>query len=195
MSEYIYTKSITSDFSDNFNSDNLKGEIDTQGFTPNLLRVDRLGDTITMIFDAELSAGEQTTLNDTLVPGHSSNVPIVYTNTINNVLRNNEIKDTTYKRACTFIYEGSDFINPIIKIVGIGHMDSGVTSYSIVVEDHTNNIILAENTFTNTVEELIELTPISNIPTEKSKIEVSVKKTGGSKNKKAYVESITFYLG
>lgn len=187
------TKSITSDFSNNFNSTNLKKEIENSNMTPNLIRIDRLGDSIDIIFDTELTGGDETTLNS-IISGHDITVPVRYTNTINNILRQNEINDTSYKRACTFIYEGSDYINSIVKIGAIAYKSSTIDSYTILVEDKTHNTVIAESTFTNEDELMVDLTPITNIPTTRSKIEVFIKKTGGSKSQKAYVESVTFYL-
>jgi len=194
MSEYTYTKSIATDFGGNFRSDNLVSEINAQSFTPNLLRVDRTGDVVNMVFDASLSGGEETILNNTVIPNHSAVVPVFYKGTINNVLRNNQINSSTYKRVSSFIYEGSNTIYTISKILSVGYMDSGVTSYSILIEDITHNNVISENTFTNTTEQILALTPINNIPTTQSKIEISVKKIGGNNSKYANVESVTFYL-
>ena len=193
MSEHTYTKSITNDFGGNFNSTNLKNEIESNGIARNLLRIDRIGDVVKCVFDGSLTTSEETTLT-TSVTNHDTSVDPTYSNTINNVLRDNEYKDKSYKRCCTFIYEGTSKIQPITKINAIGYMDEDVDSYSILVEDKTNGNIIAENTFTNTEETDIELTPINNIPTTKSRIEVSIKKTGGKNKDVAYVESITFYL-
>ena len=191
MTEYKYTKSITSDFGDNFNSTDLKKEIEKSNIGANIIRIDRLGDSVDIIVDASIN---ESTLN-TVITGHTSAQGARFSNTINNILRKNEIKDTTYKRACAFVYEGSEFIGNIVKINIIGYKDDGVTSYSVLVEDNTNNMVISETTFTNDEEEVLSLTPISNIPTGRAKIEVFIKKTGGKSNDKAHVETVTFYIG
>lgn len=197
MSEYTITKSITSDFGGNFNSTNLKQEIENnQTIGTTLERIDRTDDTISIVFASEPPSGEQTELNTNVIPNHTHTTNPIYTNVLNLVTRNEEINTSNYKRCCSFIYEGSGKLNNLVKINAIGYMDSSnVTSYSIIVEDKTNGNVIAETSFTNTEESDIEITPLSNIPTSKARIEVSAKRNSSKNNKKAYVESVTFYFG
>jgi hypothetical protein len=86
MSEFTYTKSITSDFGGNLNIDNLQNEIIAQGLTPILVRIDRLGDSIDVVFDSELSAGEQTILNNTVIPNHNNEETIDDNLSVNSII-------------------------------------------------------------------------------------------------------------
>lgn len=194
MSEFVYTKSITTDFGGNFNSTNLKNDIVSQGLTPNLLRIDRLGDSIDIVFDGALSAGEVTLLGSNIIANHSSVAIQKYTAVINNIPKIVQSKNSNYTRICTFRYEGSNYIDDIKKIVAISYMDDDATDYSILIEDKTNDLIIAETTFTNTSEESVVLTPINNVPTSTAKIEVYIK-INGDKKHYVYVESVIFYLG
>ena len=192
MPEYTYTKSITTDFGGNFDSSNLKDEV-VNGIAATLLRVDTLGDAVYIVFDAELTSGEEDTLTNTVIQNHSPSVAEVYTIAINNIINKQSTK-SSYQRICTFVYEGSILIGSIKQISGIAYIDSNATDYTILVEDVTNDQTLAEQTYTNKFEDMIELSTITNVPTGKSKIEVSVKRTSSKNNAKVYVESLTFYI-
>lgn len=186
-----YTKSIITDFNNNINTSKLANEIVNQGFIPTLLTINTLGDAVYIIFNMSLSVGEQTVLN-TVISNHTG-VNIVYETISKISLKNDIISTTSYIRVGTFIYPGSNHMTNISKITGIGYMESGVTNYSIRIYDKTNNLTIVENTFTNINEDILNLGLISNIPTEESVIEISVKKTGGNGNNKAYVDNITIY--
>lgn len=193
MVETTYTKSKATDFGGNLKTGKFHKEIVAEGgIAPTLLRVDTVDDVVDIVFDAALSGGEQTTLT-TLIGNHDHTVPVTYNNVSKISLKNETISTSTYKRFGTFIYPGSNHTGTIAKICGIGHMDIGVTSYSIKVDDKTNGTTIAVNTFTDTTEGFINLGTVSNIPTEEAMIEICVKKTGGTGNKKAYLDSITFY--
>jgi hypothetical protein len=193
MVETIYTRSITTDFGGN-RVINLHPEIVAEtGITTTLLRVDTLGDAVYIVFDSALSGGEETLLN-TVISNHDNNIQVAYKSVITVSPKNTIFSNTTYSREYLFVYKGSDKIGTISKIEVIGYMDNGVTSYSIKIGDKTNNTVIAENTFTNTTEGIVSCTPISNIPTGQSIIEIFIKKTGGIANQKAYVESINLYI-
>lgn len=188
------TYSITSDFTNTtvVEISQLKKEILAEsGITTTLTRIDNTGDQVDIVFDSAISGGEKTIL-DNLVANYLNiiEVPVTYTTILNNVI-STSVKTTTPKRVCTFIYEGSNSIGSIGKIVAIAYKSSTITDYTIKITDKTNNLTIAEETFTNDNEDAIEFASISNVPTTRAKIEISMK---GSGNQKVYIESITFYL-
>lgn len=189
-----YTYSLSSDFGGNLRISHLHLDVIAEaGITPTLTRIDMEGDNVDIVFDSALSAGEQTTLNN-VVSAYTYVTPVNYDNTIKFNIKNRETSNTSYTREDTLIYEGSNNTGDIKKILAVGYMDSGVTNFSIKINDKTNNNIIAENSFTDTTESILELTPISNVPTERSILELQIKKTGGAGSKKCYVDSVTLYL-
>jgi len=194
MTEYTYTKSIASDFSDVFHSTNLQNEILSQGFPKSLLRIDRIGDNVDIVFNEQLESNDELILHNTIVPTHMSTTQTIYNNVISIPLKRNEIKSTTYNRIGTYTYLGTGMCDKPISIKAIGHMDIDTTNYSIRVYDTTNHNIIAEGTFTNTDEAIIDLGQISNLPVEEALIEISARITASKKNK-AYLENVNFYFG
>jgi hypothetical protein len=70
MAEYTYTRSLINDFNNDLNSIILIDEItDYAGFDPNVIRVDRLGDEIYIVFDVELTFAEELIL-DNIIANH-----------------------------------------------------------------------------------------------------------------------------
>lgn len=121
-------------------------------------------------------------------------IPIVFSNIINCVPKNTKTNNTTYVREDLFVYEGSNISGELKKIVAFGYKDSGVTNFSIKIYDKTNNLIIAENTFTDSSENFLDITPLSNIPTTRSLIEILIKKTGGTISDYAHIENISLYF-
>lgn len=68
---YAYTYSQSSDFSNYFKNFQFRREIDKNGTLPDLKSVTKLGDTITLYFEDELTSGQQTTL-DSIVSAHTT---------------------------------------------------------------------------------------------------------------------------
>lgn len=192
MSEYSYTKSITTDFGGSINTTYLQNEIIAEtSITSTLKRIDRVGDAIYIVFDTELSGAEQTLLT-TVISNHNSSVVESYSIVSNISLKDYEIKTNTYKRFGTFVYPGKNNTQNIIKICAVAFIDLNQTSFSIRIDDKTNDLTIAENTFTNTTETLLDLGTISNVPDEQAIIEVCVKKDGVGGGK-GYLDSVTFY--
>lgn len=189
-----YTYSLVSDFGGSLNSKQLHNEIVADvGITPTLTGINTEDDVVDVIFVSALSAGEQTTLNN-LASAHTAVTEVSYSSKIKFNLNSREISNTSYTRLDTLIYEGTNNTSEIKKMLAIGYMDSGVTNFSIKINDKTNGTVLAENTFTDATESILELTPISNLPAERSILELQVKKTGGAGNKKVHVDSVILYL-
>lgn len=87
---YDYT--ISTDFSNGINERKLHDEIDDSSISPNCSGVNTEGDTATVVFAQELSAGEQTTL-DGLVAAHDS-TPIAEVN-VDTVVSDDVTSSTT----------------------------------------------------------------------------------------------------
>jgi len=192
-----YSKSVTSNFSGNAPElrklhDEINGE---NGITPGIIGITMTDDNVDVIFDATLSAGEQTTL-DGLLSSHN-NSPIKGRDNFHVVNpRINTIKSTSYSRVVAFKYDGADKIGTIDYIDIISYKHSNITSYSARIYDKTNNNIIAEKTgMTNDVEEIHDLGTISNVPTDKAILELQMKKVGGNNNNKIYIESLNIYHG
>lgn len=191
--EEEYRYSIIGEFinSINPNLDQLTVEIN-EGVSDTLSYINRVGDNIDIIFSSELSIEEKELL-DTVVRNHvDSNINIIDSSIV--ISSASSVRTTNYIRVGTYIYAGSNTVGEILKITALSYMDTGITNYSIRVVDSTNKKNLAENTFTNTSEEIVVLTPINNIPTTESVLEVHVKKTGETGNLRVFIESINVYI-
>lgn len=103
--------------------------------------------------------------------------------------RETSFKNAVYTSMARYAYQGSIKEGDITKITCIAYKDSGITNYSVRLFDSTHNKVLAENTFTNNTEEIIELTPISNIPDKPAILDLQIKKTGGTNIQKVYIDN------
>lgn len=188
-----YTYTISSDFGGDINNLNMsqlhKAIADDAGITPVFDGISMEGDNVDIIFTTALSGAEQTTLNG-LISGHTPVVKPTYSRKHDIIPKKSFTKNTTYDRIVIFEYPGSAYGSAIINIICISHMDSNCTSYDIKILDKTNNLVIAENNFTNTTEAKNILTPVNNIPTDESIIEIYVRKVGGVKEDKIYVQSL-----
>lgn len=188
-----YTRSIITDFGGSISPHILQSAIVASSIVPTILYINTLGDEVYIVFNTSLSAGEITTLN-TLIAAHTAVIPLSYKHIIKFNPKNTTIKQTTFKREDTLIYQGTDVFGTVSRISAIAYMDSGVTSYTIKIYDKTNNATIVETTFTNTEEDIVHLTPIQNVPTSEAVFELLVKKTGGKGNENAYIDSVTVYM-
>lgn len=171
-----YNYSFITDFSSNFNHTQFHNEVANGGLGPTLLRVDRNGDTITVVFDASLNTGEETTL-DGLVSAHTpQQTQGIHIQNI--IVPDSIITNTTYINICTFIVDGT--IWDITNICAISFMEEEGTSYDIKLFDTTNNNIIVTKTLTNITEENNDLGTLSNLPTNIAIIEAQVKVTGAT---------------
>jgi len=119
---------------------------------------------------------------------------ITYSNLLNITLSVIKVNTPVYYRIASFIYTGSDSLGSIKQIYMSSYMDTGATSYSVRINDFTNNNVIDENTFTNTSEDITVLVPINNIPVGTALIEVLAKVAGDDSNTYAYINSVTFYF-
>lgn len=187
----VYTFSYSSDFKNQLSETDLVDEIKAEAsITPNILRVDRDGDVISICFDSSLSAGEETTLNS-IIQNYEHVPKIRYNGTIALRPEDSKFKNTDYSVQDSCIYGGSETMGSIHKISGIGYMESNGLNYSIKIYDKTNNNVIAEKTFTNTTSNIITFDTISNVPTDESILELHLK-TGSKKN--AFVPYLALYM-
>lgn len=145
---------------------------------------------VEIVFQSVISSEERTEL-DGIVSSHVPDNSITTTSTkfINNLVTNWKGKSGTYTRVAAFIFKGDILTIDTIKFVGYKH--SNVSSYDVRVINTNNTNILTEQTFSNSSEQLNDMIPISNIPTEEVLLEVHAKKNSG---KEIYIDNITFFL-
>ncbi len=101
-------------------------------------------------------------------------------------------KKDNYKNS-SFIRTGA-YSSPLMKngtASSISYMDSDVTSYDIQIFDKDNKQVLLTKNLTNTNESIQDLGVLTNLPTLPTQIEISIKKNGGNKSSKIYIENVT----
>jgi hypothetical protein len=182
MSLYNYEKS--SKFSNGINLVNFKNEIENNGnITKNIINIFYTPDTVNIKFDADLSPSEQNILENTIIPNHNYHTTINTSSTYNIItpyIDNSNITAKNYAIASSFIYDGTIFRN-IAKIGLLTEMtnDKNLNSnYSIKIYDQTNNNLIKEITgLTNSNKQIVNITNLSNIPTNESIIEIYIKTT------------------
>lgn len=188
MSEFIYTKSFTGDFGSSFKQDQFNDEIKADGgISPVLLRVDRTGDNIEIVFDASL-AGEETAFN-TLITNHT---PATYIGKEVNYLNvpKSEIKSTSYAEIISFEFPGKTKMD-ISTIKFVGYMKKNGSTYDVRLLDITHNVVLGEGSFTNESKSIQDLGTISNIPVDSGCVfELQAKVNG---NSRCYIQNVVIY--
>lgn len=181
--------SVINDFGAiNPNISQLYDEIVNSSITEILERVSQEQDNVEIVFISTISPAEKTTL-DGIVASH---IPVYIPVTNNKLIivgKTNSI-NSSFTRTGTEIFKGSTYA--IAK--SISYMDSGATSYDIRILDKTNKTILLSTNLTNTEESIQDLGVLSNLSTSTSQIEVSIRKNGGNKKDKVYIESVTIYF-
>ena len=169
-----YTKSLATDFGSVLDVEQLHYEIkDDSDITAVLDGITTVDDVVDIVFQQALDGGEQTQL-DTLISSHVPAAKVDYTKRIVITPKKDQFNNTNYKRVAVINYEGSRKEGVIKRVTIDGHIDSGVTDYTVRLYDHKHNQVLAENTFTNTVEDEMVLGPLANIPTTKTRLEVQL---------------------
>ena len=200
MTETAYSYTISTDFPGGLvNETKLKNEIDSSSISIALDRIDTEGDIIYIIFVDALTTGDKTILdNDTtgpaggLIAAHD-NSPILITNFTETIYpRTDNHNKNVWKRMIKYTLNGT--IRKLNEIKLMSYIDDGATSYDVKIYDDTNDNTIAEKNFTNTTEELQNMGTLSNIPTNIANIEVQLKKNGGNKSNKAYLDYVTLYI-
>lgn len=155
----------------------------------NISHITMTDDVVDIIFVSTISSGDKTIL-DGLVVAHSPITVVIYDNIFTVSTRSEITKNATYARLGIFHYDGSTAVGSIKKISIISHQDIDTINYSVRIYDKTNGLVIAENTFTNTVESANTMTPINNVPTDEAIFEIQGK---GNNNKKYYISYVTLY--
>ena len=192
-----YNFSLASDFGGSLKSYQLHKEIDDDGgITPNLIGVNTEGDDVAIIFDATLSGGEETTLNG-LVSAHVPDMSkprkqfFIFAPKRNTITPKNNWVLSGY-----FQYPGSDQAGTIDYIDLISCMDSGINNYDARVLVKNTGAVLVEKTgMTNTETATIDLGTVSNVPTDKTTLELQIRKNGGNNKQVVEIEQVIVYYG
>jgi len=189
-----YIKSKTSHFGGMINLANLHSEIvEEPGIAQSLIGVSMMDDDVEIIFNTQLSAGEQTTLN-TVISSHDYTAIPRKRNFFTILPRKEFTKTSIYETMTAFKYDGTNAMGAINYIEIIGRKDSSITSYSVRITSHTSGLVIAEKTGITTSEcSVIDLGPISNIPAKPEIFELQMKRTGGKGKGKVYVDSVIVY--
>jgi len=186
MFEYSYQK-------EDIISNQLTEEIKGSSISAVLSCINTEEQDISIFFETELSTEESNVL-DTIISNHpDENYTLTpSTGLIQQIDINKSSKKTSYTTVGRIVYLGSKIIGNIIEVDAIMYMDSGVDSYDIRFVDKTNSsVIIAEKSgITNTEDAIIEITEISNLPSDKSRLDIQVRKNGGTGNTYVYLDSV-----
>lgn len=144
-------------------------------------------DDVFVYFVSSISGPEKVIL-DALVSAHIPNFQPTTDKRIDLHISKNT-KKTTYSRMATTTLPVTTFA----KADCIGYRTSDATSYSILIFDKNNKNILLETTLTNTEEGKQQLGVLTNLPTDESQIEISLRRNGGSSTALAYLESVVIH--
>lgn len=191
----VYSYSIVDDFNNGtIKPLQFKREIAESSIGTNMKSILTQDGQANIYFTSTLNGSEETIL-DGLVAAHVPTPPKITFFSITPT--RDSINNQSYFRIADFQYAGSDVNGLINQIDIISYKDNNVTSYDIKIVDVTNATIIKEMTgFSNNSAELIEILPLSNIPTSQALIEIQAKRNGGKGNSKSiYFQSINVYYG
>lgn len=189
---YTYTKSFLSNFSSNLKQSQFYDEIVESEITKKLLRVNKNGDIIDIIFDAPLSMEEETILN-ILISNHVPiNTNLVGNKIITYSLHGIQIESSGYKKLLSFMYPGKNIFN-ITNFEILGYLMVG-NYYDVRIQDLTNNKTIAEKKLTNNYLDSNDIGDIKNLPLNKSIFEIQARiNSNGNQQKIAYFDSLIIY--
>jgi len=191
MASYTYSKANDT-ASGNVEINVLQEEVYSS--LPDIAHINLSGDDLEIHFSTSLSTGDESTLT-TIVSNHqgvilnSQKIPkMIQQVDINKTLKNKN----TYRSMSKIIYYGSNSIGEITTIEVVAYMQSGVDSFDIRVVDRKNgsNVIAEKTGLTNTDDEIIDLGTISNLPTDKTRLEVQIRKNDSSSSTNVYLDTI-----
>jgi len=151
------------------------------------------GDAIDITFSEQLSSQDAVKLHN-IITEWDSNTLIEY-NKVNSITLSTAsgTVSTSYRRAGVYGYDGSSTVGKLKKITIVGYRDDGAVSYSVRVFDINNSETIAEATFNNNSDDVMDMGTLNNIPDESTVLEIQVKKTGGTIAHKAYISTMTFF--
>jgi hypothetical protein len=156
------------------------------GVIPNFQGIRTHLDEVYIDFSVALNASEKTVLNGIV----SSHVPV---NTPSLKYKITLFPDRIiFKNSVYTLASASEFDGGSYAIArSISYMKSGVTSYDIQIIDKNNKTVLLTKNLTNTDQSLQDLGVLTNLPSDRTQIEISVRKNGGSKHNKVFLYSVT----
>lgn len=143
----IYTFSLSDDFGSSFVPSQFHNEIENSNITTELIGININGDVIEVKFVSDLSASEETELNN-LVSNHvsaSDTKEFIRSYTYEATARTSG----NYTNVGFIRFEGTMALGTGIKIFAMSYMGSG-TSYDIRILNANNSKVIAEKNFTNT---------------------------------------------
>lgn len=182
------------DFTNGVKSSQLYDEIITNSnITTKLVGIRVHTGNVDIVFQLSISTEEKTEL-DSIVSAHNpdtnnANANNVNTDYVSNLAVNWSSNIGSYARIATFIFRGDIFTINNVKFVG--YMDSNVSSYDVRIINSSNTDILAEQTFSNTAEQVNTIATISNIPISETVLEIHAKKNSG---RQIFINNVTFFL-
>ncbi|RLB63803.1 MAG: hypothetical protein DRH08_10590 [Deltaproteobacteria bacterium] len=95
---------------------------------------------------------------------------------------------SSYSPRFTFQFPGSSFIQTINSLTVTARAQGGGDSYDIRIVDSDTGLVVAENLgLTNLTFEIIDMFPVSNIPSDPTIFEVQTRKDGGGSSNRHYI--------
>lgn len=173
MSHYSYN--IETLMPDGVNHEKLFKEIRELLYKPSQIYL--TADTVEIDFTQTLTGGEETTLNN-IISSHSPIPDTEGTNLQIFSLRAGPFNNTIYQSISTFPYPAKK-IDTLTHIKIISSINTSA-NYSVRIYDISNNKIIAENTFNNTIELTNDMGTLSNIPFANTIFDVQVKVANSS---------------
>ena len=163
----------------------LYDEIESSSITQTLERVSQYSDVVQVVFTSAISSPEKTILDGII----SSHVPDNTPSTIYqmDIVINENTKSSGYRRFASVILPKSTYA----RAESISWIDDSSSTYTIMIYDKTNKQILLETTLSNQTENVQQLGELNNLSSERSQIEVSLKRNGNKG--RAYLENVTIH--
>jgi len=196
----IVTKSLASDFSGNlkvaqFHTEVLANVITGNVVGANFRHINTAEDIVEIVFGNSLTGTETTALNE-LISTHTPDNSKPRENWFSLFPETRKINSESYVSICTFEYLGSKNVGTIDYIDVISRKHENIDSYDLQVRDVSHDgALIGSLTSTNDEYSISTIDNFGAIPEESSIFNVSVRKNGGKKSEKIYVEQIIVYHG
>jgi len=101
--------------------------------------------------------------------------------------------EASYVRATTMLYPGYKSVGPIVD-VKITCYTSSTYPYTIRIFDKTHNLIICQNTYTNTSPETKTMTNLSNMPDYEAELILQGKIEGDEESDALYISSLNLFV-
>jgi hypothetical protein len=189
---FTYTYTYSEHFLDGLDSRQLNYEIENSSLTT-LFNIKTVGENVKIVFDSPLSTVDKMTL-DSIISSHVPNSSKIKGEPHIFYPKNNKVKTAFYAKVGILIYGGSNSIGTINFIETVSWMDPSIDSYNIRIIDKTNGKIVVETEeISNTVEQIVDLGTVSNIPKTDTIFEIQAKRNGGTNESYVHIDIINFY--